>query len=599
MEFKTLTLYYQKMENISSRLELRSLLVQLFKESKNPERDIGLIARLTCGQVYFPWEETKIGMAEKSILSAVIKAFSIPPNKAEKMLVKYGDVGTVVEKSNILKKTSLANMGIISQKPWNLSQILEGLREIGTFSGKESLKRKNGLIRKYLAIMSKNEAKFYVRMFTDDLRIGVKDKTIIDALAVYKFDDVKEKNVIEEAYNVFPDIEKICNIALSDGKEGLQRIMLTPGIPFHVMAAQRLNNLVEIKEKLGEKFAVEWKYDGERMQIHIDQNEVTLFTRRYDKATKQFPDLIDEIRRVFKDKRLIIEGELVAFDKETKRLKPFQELMRRRRQHDIEKFATDYPVYLFIFDILLDGEEVFLKLPYERRRSYLEKLVESINSKIIFASHQKIIDSEESFELAFQESIDALCEGLMAKKLSSPYISGKRGWEWIKLKKDYMSSLNDTLDLVVIGGFHGRGRRTGMIGTFLMASYNKLTNELETVCKLGTGFTEDQLKEYSSDLQEYIINSPPSNLVYRELTIKPDIWFQPKMLFEIEAADLTISPSHTCSHKSIESETHAGISLRFPRFIRIRQDKSLEEITSSEEILEMFLSQGQIIEEEI
>jgi DNA ligase-1 len=589
MLFNVLATYYQQLEETSSRLTIRDILVDLFEKSSNNE-DIGIIARLTSGQIFYAWEETKIGMAEKSVLNAVIKAYGIPKKTAEELLNKFGDVGTVIEKVRRTKKIK----SLMTPKPWTIQDILDGLRKIGSYSGKDSTKKKDALIARYVSIMSKTEAKFFVRMFTNDLRIGVKDKSIIDALAIYKFNDIKVKETLEKAYNVYPDIQHICLITLNEGLEGIGKISLKPGIPFHGMAAQRLDSFTEIHEKLGDDFAVEWKYDGERIQVHIDKEQITLYTRRYDNATNQFPDIVKELLRVFKGRRLIFEGELVAYNKKTGKLRPFQELMRRRRQYDIEQISKELPVNLFVFDLLFEDGKEYIDFSYKERRNKLEILLNSIDSNQIQPSHQKIISSDDEFEEAFSNAIDAFCEGLIAKRLDASYKSGKRGWEWIKLKKDYTSqALSDTFDLVVVGGFHGRGRRTGMIGTFLLACYNKNTEKLETVCKLGTGFSEEQLKEFSKLLQPLTVISAVSTLIYNNTALKPDIWFKPEIVFEIQGAELTISPSHTCAQNLIEGDDR-GLSLRFPRFIKLREDRAVPDITTSDQIFDFYLSQSYV-----
>lgn len=393
------------------------------------------------------------------------------------------------------------------------------------------------------------------------------------------------RDAIERVYNIHPDIGLIAERMVSGGLEKIKGIGMQPGIPIRVMLAERLSTPEAILEKMGGEAAFEHKYDGIRIQGHIKKNGITLFTRQQEDATSQFPDVVESLREMNArdEHEMIVEGECVPVDVNTGAMLPFQMVSRRRgRKYDLDAAVEEFPVVLFLFDILyLDGEALIGK-PFPERRLALESAVTPTEK--VRLSNLRMLSEPEQVEVFFLESLDAGCEGLIAKSTAedSVYRAGARGWQWIKFKRDYRSELVDTIDLTVVGGFYGKGRRAGTFGALLMAAYDRETDSFETVCKLGSGFDDAFLEEMNSMFKPLEQKS-----VRVKSQIQADVWFEPKVVFEILAAEITLSPIHTCARGVLKED--AGIAVRFPRYTGIiRADKGPEDATSSGELVEMY-----------
>ncbi|RLE74192.1 MAG: ATP-dependent DNA ligase, partial [Thermoprotei archaeon] len=348
-----------------------------------------------------------------------------------------------------------------------------------------------------------------------------------------------------------------------------------------------LSDPKEILGKLGGKCIAEYKYDGERIQAHKGINKVTLFSRRLENITHHYPDVVEMVRRYIKAKEAIVEGECVAVNPDTGEMLPFQELMHRRRKYGVEKAMEMYPVHLYLFDLLFcDGIE-YISKPYPERREKLKKIVEETDD--ISLSQAIIVDNPEDLTRFFEQAITDGCEGIMCKSIASDsiYQMGARGWLWIKYKRDYRYEMSDTVDLVVVGAFHGRGKRAGTYGALLMAAYNHEKDVFETVCKVGSGFTDEDLEKLPEMLKPYIIPHRHARVVSK---IEADVWFVPAIVLEIIGAEITLSPLHTCAFGKIRED--AGLAIRFPRFTgRFRFDKEPEQATTVKELIEMYKTQ--------
>jgi DNA ligase-1 len=359
------------------------------------------------------------------------------------------------------------------------------------------------------------------------------------------------------------------------------------------MLAERLSTPEEILEKLGGKCIAEYKYDGERIQAHKNGDEVVLFSRRLENISDQYPDAIELIKRYVKAKNVILEAECVAMILETGEMRPFQELMHRRRKYGIKEAMEEYPVSLFMFDALYaDGEDLTLK-PYPLRRKVLEKIVEE-SDRVKIAKHI-ITGNPKELERFFLEAIEEGCEGLVCKSVAedSIYQAGARGWLWIKYKRDYKSEMTDTVDLVVVGAFHGRGKRAGAYGALLLAAYNPDADTFETVTKCGTGFTDADLAKLPNMLKKHVVphKHPRVNSI-----MEAEVWFEPAIVLEILGAEITLSPIHTCAMDAVRKGS--GLAIRFPRFTgNYRFDKAAEDATTISEIVEMYQKQLKKISE--
>jgi DNA ligase-1 len=354
------------------------------------------------------------------------------------------------------------------------------------------------------------------------------------------------------------------------------------------MLAERLPGISEILEKMGGRAAFDYKYDGLRMQAHIDHGKVRLFSRQLEELTGQFPEMVEAVAEAFRGKTGIIEGECVPVDTNTGEILPFQVVSRRRgRKHAVMEAVEEFPVTLFLFDLLLYDGEDYTGRPFSERRSKLEESVGK--SERVKTSTMIVTDSVEKAEAFFSQSLESGCEGIVAKSVSgdSVYQAGARGWLWIKYKKDYKAEMIDTVDLVVVGAFAGRGRRSGTYGALLMATYNKTKDVFETVTKLGSGFDDETLAALPEMLRQYSLEARHASVESRAVA---DFWFRPGLVLEVLGAEITHSPVHTCCWNEVRKDF--GLAIRFPRFTgNFRKDKGAYDATTSREILEMYRMQ--------
>jgi DNA ligase-1 len=359
------------------------------------------------------------------------------------------------------------------------------------------------------------------------------------------------------------------------------------------MLAQRLTSAAEIVQKLGGKAASEYKYDGERIQVHKNGSDVRLFSRRLEDITSQYPDVCELVRKNVKTERAIIEGECVALEPDTGEFKPFQELMHRRRKHGVEEALAKYPVGLYAFDALyVDGRDL-TTAPYLDRRKTLEKIIDQ--SDRVKVAETLVTDNVNKIEDFFEKAIEAGCEGLILKSVSddSGYQAGARGWNWIKLKRSYQSKMVEPIDVVIVGALRGRGKRAGSYGAILVAVYDEDSDAFKTVCKVGTGFTDEVLAQMPKTLQQYQI---PHRHGRVDAVLEADVWFSPAKVIEIIGDEITLSPIHTCAKDYIRKGS--GFAVRFPRFTgKWREDKSPEDATSTQEIIDMYKKQLKTVKE--
>jgi len=418
---------------------------------------------------------------------------------------------------------------------------------------------------------------------TGKMRLGIADMTILDALAILYGGGKEWRELFERAYNLTSDIGYVAKVAATSGIEGLKQIKITIGRPIRPMLAERLASAEEILQKLGGKCMAEYKYDGERMQIHKKGDEVIIFSRRLENITSQYPDVVELVRDHVKANEAILECECVAIDPDTGDMLPFQELMHRKRKHDIHKAIEQYPVRIHFFDALyVDGMDLTLQ-PLEERRRVLEQII--VEGERVKLSKAIITSDPRELERFFHEAIENGCEGLVVKALGKEaiYRAGARGWLWVKFKRDMKSELVDTVDLVVVGGFHGRGKRSGVLGAVLLACYDPEKDVFKTVCKVGTGFSDQDLVRLKEMLEPYRRDKPSPRV---DSVMESDVWFEPALVLEVYGAELTISPIHT-----------SGLAIRFPRFTgRFRLDKKPEDATTLQELWEMYERQLKKIE---
>jgi DNA ligase-1 len=587
MPFKLLAETVDRLELVTSRTQMVTLLANLFKNT--PPDVIDKVVYLISGSLWADWRGMpELGISEKLLIKALSLAYSVSEKQVEELVKTTGDLGKAAEnlKSRSQGKVSLFAFSQSTARELTISEVYSTLVKIAQLQGEGSRDLKIRLTAGLLRDASPKEAKFIVRFIEGKLRAGVGDATIMDALAVVYGGGTSARPIIERAYNLRSDLGEVAKILAMQGLESLKTIKPEVGVPIRPMLAERHNDPREILAKAGGEALIEYKYDGERAQIHKKNNKVTIFSRRLENITSQYPDVVEMALSSINAEEAIVEGEIVAYDRDTGELLPFQELMHRKRKHDIHLAIKEYPVKVFLFDLLyLNGEDYTAK-PILERRSALEKIIRETDDFMI--ARYTRTSSPDELEKFFMQAISEGCEGVMVKALhrDSVYQAGARGWLWIKYKRDYKSEMIDTVDLVVVGAFYGKGRRGGKFGALLMAAYNQEKDVFETVCKVGSGFKDEDLDKLPDMLKPYFRSSKHPRV---DAEMEADVWVDPVFVAEIIGAELTLSPIHTCARGVLKPD--AGISIRFPRFIRWRTDKRPEDATTSQELVEMYQRQ--------
>jgi DNA ligase-1 len=577
MLFSELVEFYERIEATTKRLEMTDILVELFKKT-DPEI-IDKVVYMTLGELYPPFVGIELGVAEKLALRALKAVTGTSEKKIQELYGKLGDIGLTAEKL-LLSKAQVT----LYTEPLTVERVYSSLEKIARTTGEGAIETKLQILVGILGSAQPKEAKYIMRMVTGTMRLGVADMTILDALAVAYGGSKEVREAFERAYNISSDIGLVAKVAAEGGLEAIKGFKIRVGNPIRPMLAERLSTAEEILEKMGGKGLAEFKYDGERMQIHKRGEEIIIFSRRQENITAQYPDVVNHAKRCIKANEAIVECEAVAVDPETGDMLPFQELMHRRRKYDIEKAIEKYPVSLFFFDALyVDGQDLTSK-PLLERRKVLESIIE-VNEGVAL-TESKLVEKPEELEAFFLRAVESGCEGAIVKSVSpeSVYKAGARGWLWIKYKRSYVSKMVDTVDLVVVGAFYGKGKRRGKFGALLMAAYNPEEDVFESVCKVGSGFTDEDLAKLPEMLSPYISKDKPPRV---DSNMQPDVWLKPAMVLEIIGDEITLSPIHTCCWGRVKEG--AGLAIRFPRFTgRFRFDKSPEDATTSSEILSMY-----------
>jgi DNA ligase-1 len=571
---------YEKIEATTKRLEMTDHLVKLLEDT--PKDVIDKVVYLTQGKLYPDFIGIEIGIAEKLAMRAVVRATGHSEKEIEEDLRKTGDLGETAQK--FLKKRTQVSF---FPKPLTAERVYETLDKMARSTGAGSMDLKISFLAGLLSDASPKEAKYLIRTVTGSLRLGIADMTVLDALAIAFGGGKEAREHLERSYNISSDLGRVAKTVAEKGIESIKKFEVSVGEPIRPMLAERLGSPIEILEKLGGKCVAEYKYDGERIQAHKKGAQITLFSRRLEDITDQYPDGGELIRNHVKAKAAIIEAECVAVDPDTGEMKPFQELMHRRRKYGVKKAMEEYPVSLFMFDALyVDGKDLTLE-PYPVRRQRLEEIIEQADH--VKVAENIITDDPEELEKFFEKAVENGCEGLLCKSMNedSVYQAGARGWLWIKYKRDYRSEMIDTVDLVVVGAFHGRGKRAGSYGALLLAAYDPDEDVFKTVTKCGTGFTDEDLKRLPEMMGKYRLPHRHPRVIS---TIEADVWFQPAVVIETLGAEITLSPIHTCAMDVIRKD--GGLAVRFPRFTgNYRLDKSAEDATTVQEVVEMYRGQ--------
>ena len=569
---------YRDLERATGRLQLIERLAALIQQT--PTRLLPTICYLCQAQIDPEFAGVKLGLAERMAARALAEATRASGDRVQAVLRETGDLGQTAEQL-------IADAGGDRPSTLEVAQVADILHLIAAAAGPGSQTTKLTLLVELLRAATPLEARYLLRLVTGTLRLGIGTPTILDALAQVYAGGRAARPVLERAYSICCDIGLVAATLADGGPAAVEHLHVRPGNPIRAMLAQRMSDAAEILGKLGGACSAEYKYDGMRIQAHrTGDGELELFTRRLERVSAQFPDVVALLAERLRPREVILEGEVVAADPVSGELRPFQEVMFRRRKHGIAEAARDVPVSLFCFDLLYADGEDLTRLPYPERRVRLAEAIDA--SAQLRLSTATLVEDAPELEAAFEQAVADGCEGLVCKSVaaSSGYQAGARGWQWIKLKRDYRSELTDTLDLVVVGALYGRGRRRGVYGAVLLAAYDPATDMFSTIGRCGTGFSDADMAALPARLAPLARDERPARVDARQ---PADVWFEPGMVIEVLAAELTLSPNHTAGWGRIKDG--AGLALRFPRFTgRYRDDKAPGDATTVDEAVDMFRS---------
>ena len=582
MKFAEIAEFFERMEVTSKRLELTEILVELLKNT--PINVISKVTYLIQGKLRPNFEGVELGIAERLAMKAISKSAGVSMKKIEDSYKVGGDLG--VTAANILKQKTQTTF---SAESITLERVYDTLFKIAKLEGKGSQDMKIKYISSLLNDATTNESKFILKILLGTLRLGIAENTLMDALAIAFTDEKSNRVLIENAYNVSSDLGYVSEVVAKQGINGIKKFEIGIFNPIRPMLADRVKSEEDAIKKFQDEFAAEYKLDGERAQIHKKGNEIIIFSRSLEKITQYYPDIVEKIPNLLICDECILEAEVVAINEDTGNFLPFQELMHRRRKYKLEKAVSDYPITVNFFDILFLNGKKIIDLPYLERRNNLLKIVK--DDKFVKVIPMSIIKNEGDVLEILENSINSGCEGLMLKMLQSPYRAGMRGSNWLKLKREYQNELGDSLDLIVIGAFFGKGRRTGRYGTLLLASYNSENDTFPSICKVGTGFTDESLDQLYQILSPNVTIKKNSKI---ESDMNADVWFEPSLVIEIVASEITLSPIHKTGFNILRKES--GLALRFPKFTgKIRSEKNVEDASTDEEVIALYKSQKKSI----
>lgn len=575
LTFSELSSTFEQLEATSSRKQLTTLLADLL--AKVSADEIAEVSYLLQGRVAPLYEPVEFGLGERSVEKAVAQAFGKDQAEVHKRYGQLGDLGLLVaELANEIGHTH-------SGEDRTVRDVFKALRAIADISGVGSADKKLTALTDILAGLDPISAKHLVRIPLGQSRLGVGDATVLAAITQSKLGGTKaEQTTLEDAYNRTSDLGLIGETLWTQGLEGVKTLQVMVGRPIRPQLAERLPDVPSLLEKLGGQAHVQLKFDGVRVQLHLDRSQkegaqVRLFSRSLESMTGMFPELVDGVLKQVKADNAILDSEALAVNPLSDEFLPFQETTRRRRKHGIDELATELPLKAMVFDIMYLNGQALLDRPLTER---IELMISTISgNEVLQAERGEVIHDADRLELDFENALEKGLEGLVVKRVDSPYQAGARNFNWVKLKKHSRGALEDTVDLVVLGYFLGRGRRAELgVGALLGGVYDADNDEFVTVTKIGTGLSDQQWRDVGERAAPFRSEQRPARV---RSTQVPSVWLEPKIVVEVLADEITKSPNHT-----------AGYALRFPRVIRFRDaDKRPEDATSLKEIVELYQQQ--------
>ncbi len=549
------------------------ILSELFKQT--PSSEIEHIVYLIQGRLAPFFAPIEIGMAEKTVAKSIAAAYGTTSEEVTKEFNNLGDMGKAAQKFAGRKSVT---------SEISVDEVFEILLEIANTKGEGTVEKRQVLLSELLKKLDPTSAKHLVRIPLGNTRLGIGDPTVLDALATAKLGDKSNRKLLEGAYNRTSDLGLIAKTLWENGLDGVQRLELRVGYPVRSELCERLPNPEKVIEKMGEVDA-QYKYDGFRVQLHKNGDEVRMFSRNLEEMTHMFPELIEAVKKQIKAKTIILDSEALAYNPESEEFLPFQETTKRRRKHGIEEMAAKLPLKAFVFDILYKDGESLIDKPLRQRMEILKEVLPE--DDVLIRTKNQTVNDAKTLTVLLEDAISKGLEGVVVKKLESPYEAGARNFNWVKLKRHSAGELSDTIDCVVLGYITGRGKRTAFgAGALLVGVYDKEKDEFVTVSKIGTGLTDEEWREIHKRADKISLEHKPARV---NSNILPSVWIEPEIVIEILADEITRSPIHTAG----KTNSEPGYALRFPRLVSFRDsDKRAEDATSVKELIEMYRLQG-------
>ncbi|CAH1640878.1 unnamed protein product [Spodoptera littoralis] len=608
-------------EATSARLKIIDTLANYLRSvlALTPE-DLLPSVYLCLNQLAPAYEGLELGVAESYLMKAVAGSTGRTLAQVRAGVAREGDLGRVAEAARAAQRT------MFPAPPLTLRGVFAALHDIARTTGQASMNKKISKIQTLYVACRHSEARYLIRSLEGKLRIGLAEQSVLQALAVavaltppgpggvtqldasegMSPEEFKSRvewtaRAIKATYCQCPHYGRVLAALQAHGAAGLaQHVRLQPGIPLKPMLAHPSKNVSHIFDRFErEQFTCEWKYDGERAQIHVPARGAAphlpgaaVFSRNQEDNTSKYPDVLRRLPALLKDSvtSCVLDCEAVAYDTVNKQILPFQILSTRKRK-DAREEDIRVQVCVYVFDLLYLNGEPTVHRPLAERRELLREHFQETPGEWQFATSRDCTSVEEVQQF-MEEAVKNSCEGLMVKALTgdqSQYDIARRSHNWLKLKKDYLEGMGDTLDLVVIGAYLGRGKRAGLYGGFLLACRDPDSEQFQALCKLGTGFTDDDLRDLTNELRPLALAAPRA---YYCCGAAPDVWLDAARVWELRGADLSLSPAHRAAIGRVAPDK--GISLRFPRFVRARPDKRPEQATTSAQVADMYLAQDQV-----
>jgi DNA ligase-1 len=565
MDYSTLADIYKRLEAVSSKLKKTEILAELFR--KTPSESLPKVVLLVQGIVYPSTTGMELGIAAQMMTKAIAKATGFTAEVVEDKFKKTGDLGLAAEQCTKSRKQST-----LSKKKLTVDIVFSDLQKLATITGSGSQDKKLAVIGELFVSANPKEARYITRTILGELRVGVAEglirDAVVDAFLPKENKEQKEESTaaVEYAWNIISDFGAVAKIAKEHGASGLRKAKVKVGNSIQVMLGEKAESIEEVIKEFG-KIAAEFKYDGLRAQIHKKGEKIWIYTRRLEDVTKQFPDLVQLARNALKPDECIVEGEVLGVNTKTNTPLPFQILSQRiHRKYDIEDMAKEIPIQIHLFDVVyLNGKNLFNK-PFVERRKILGKIVKPIPKKFDLAK-QLVTDSVKDAEKFYKEALAAKQEGMFLKVLDSKYVFGRHVGGWYKIKP-----IMETLDLVIIGATWGEGSRVNWLTSYILACRDPNTGKFLACGMMSTGLTEEEYEQMTETLKALIVSEKGKNIVVR-----------PKIVVEVGYQEIQKSPNY-----------ESGFALRFPRFIRDRtSDKGADETDTLKRVEELFKSQGQ------